>query len=362
MKKQFAGLACATLSATAMAQTSGVTLYGVADANLEYTTNNAAAGSSSGHSKLAVSSGGMSPSRWGMRGTEDLGGGKQAIFALESGFTIDDGKSAQGGRLFGRQAWVGLRDGSQQLTLGRQYTPLFLMMANYSPTAYATTYEPVTIFAGLNLREDNMVKYHVDLGPLSAEAHWSFGEQAGTMQGGTGYGAGFDYHAGPFGIAGAYDDLNSASGPAGYTRTQKIALGLRYQIMPTLLAQAAYRHNNNGTPAINTSARDDMWWFALNYQATGALQLTGAFYYDNLKSVYTSATGAKASPTMGKPWQFTFIADYALSKRTDVYLASAYTKNAALNFENLNGAAAAYQIAPNASNQIGVAVGVRHKF
>lgn len=229
MKRNLVGLACVISSATAGAQTSGITLYGVADANIEYTNNNASTGPD-GHSRVGLNSGGLSPSRWGLRGTEDLGGGMQAIFALESGFSLDTGVSTQGGRLFGRQAWVGLRSGEHRLTVGRQYTSLFLIMANYSPTAYATTYEPVLGIAGSNLREDNMVKYHVDVGPLTAQAHWSFGEQPGTIQGSSAYGAGFDYRIGQFGVAGAYDSINGALTAGNYTRTQKAALGLRYQI------------------------------------------------------------------------------------------------------------------------------------
>src|SRR5437868_10218922 len=354
MKKSLVALACGIASAAAAAQSS-VTLYGVVDANIEYSNHNLATGPN-GQNKVALSSGGLSPSRWGVRGTEDLGGGKQAIFALESGFSADNGTSTQGGRLFGRQAWVGLSAGKQRLTLGRQYSSLFLTMANYSPTAYATLYEPVLGIAGSFLREDNMVKYHVDLGPLSAEAHWSFGEQVGAFQGSAAYGAGADYRAGPFGVAVAYDSVNSAKTAGNYTRDQRAAVGLRYQIAPGLLAQAAYRYNNSGIPAVNTAARDDMWWFALNYDATSALLLTGAFYYDNVKRLYT-ATG-QTNPR--NPWQVTLIADYSLSKRTDVYISSAYTKNAALNFENLNGAAAAYQLAPNERNEFGVAVGMRH--
>ncbi len=66
----------------------------MADANIEYTNNNPGSGSD-GHSKVGLGSGGLSPSRWGLRGTEDLGGGKQAIFALESGFSLDTGVSTQ---------------------------------------------------------------------------------------------------------------------------------------------------------------------------------------------------------------------------------------------------------------------------
>ena len=240
MIRHIFGLTCALASATVAAQTSSITLYGVADANIEYTNHNAGSGSD-GHSKVALNSGGLSPSRWGLRGTEDLGGGTRAIFALESGFSLDTGVSTQGGRLFGRQAWVGLGAGPHQLTLGRQYTSLFMMMGNYSPTAYATTYEPVSGIAGTNLREDNMVKYHVGVGPVTAEMHWAFGEQPGTFQGSSAYGGGFDYRVGPVGIAAAYDSVNSATVAGAYTRTQKAALGLRYQLSPDLLAQAAYR-------------------------------------------------------------------------------------------------------------------------
>ncbi|MGY2491727.1 porin [Cupriavidus sp. CP313] len=354
MKNRTIGIACALAGLAGTAQAS-VTLYGVVDANIEYSNHNLATGPD-GKSKVALSSGGLSPSRWGLRGAEDLGGGKQAIFALESGFSVDTGISTQGGRLFGRQAWVGLAAGQQKLTFGRQYSSLFLTMANYSPTAYATLYEPVTTIAGAGLRQDNMVKYHGDFGPLATELHWSFGEQPGSMTGSAGYGAGLDYRIGSFGIAAAYDNVNSPKVAGDYQRSQKAALGLRYQITPQLLAQAAYRYGKNDVAVPGSIARDDLWWFALNYQATQALQLTGAVYYDNLRSVH----GTAGNPA--NPWQVTFIADYFLSKRTDAYLSAAYTRNAALNFENFNGATAAYRIAPNDHNQIGVAVGLRHRF
>ncbi|MET5021216.1 porin, partial [Burkholderia pseudomallei] len=48
-------------------------------------------------------------SRWGLRGVEDLGGGYRALFALESGFNLRGGELGQGGRQYGRQAYVGLR-------------------------------------------------------------------------------------------------------------------------------------------------------------------------------------------------------------------------------------------------------------
>ncbi|MFJ1255431.1 porin [Cupriavidus sp. CuC1] len=356
MKKTITGLALLAATVTASAANS-VTVYGVADANVEYSNHNFSAGRDGG-SKFALSSGGLSSSRWGLRGVEDLGGGQRAIFALESGFSLDNGVATQGGRLFGRQAWVGIGSGQHQLTFGRQYTSLFLTMANYSPTAYATSYEPVPTIAGLFLREDNVIKYHGDFGPLSAEMHWSFGEQPGTFQGAAGFGGGLDYRAGPFGVAVAYDDVNSAKTAGEYSRAQKAAVGLRYQIGKNWLAQAAYRYGKNDAPLAGTVGRDDLWWLGIHYQATSALDIITAVYYDNIRVLRTG--GGTTNPS--NPWQVSLIADYALSKRTDLYLTAAYTKNSALNFDSYNGVAAVYQLAPNASSQLGGAVGMRHRF
>ena len=178
MKKSLLALAaCCAFSGAASAQTS-VTLYGVVDLPIEY-NNHLAPGFNQpgGGSRVGLQTGGgLSGSRWGLRGTEDLGGGLKALFVLESGFGLDDGRSQQGGRLFGRQAYVGMQsDSIGRLTFGRQYTTMFDMFANFSPTGYATIYEPVVAQLGTNFRSDNTVKYTAVFGPVTAEAHWSFG-------------------------------------------------------------------------------------------------------------------------------------------------------------------------------------------
>src|SRR6201992_3012784 len=81
---------------------SSVTLYGIIDAGLTYTNNQG------GSHNFKETSGSINGSRWGMRGSEDLGGGLKAIFTLENGFNITNGTLGQGGREFGRQAFVGL--------------------------------------------------------------------------------------------------------------------------------------------------------------------------------------------------------------------------------------------------------------
>jgi len=81
---------------------SSVTLYGLLDEGLTYASNQ------NGHSAWLVQSGGGSLSRWGLRGAEDLGGGYKAVFTLENGFDVSSGNLSNNGRLFGRQAYVGI--------------------------------------------------------------------------------------------------------------------------------------------------------------------------------------------------------------------------------------------------------------
>src|SRR5579862_4491320 len=97
-------LAVALLFAATAAQAqSSVTLFGVLDEGLNLTSN------ANGHKTWQMSSVDLVTSRWGLKGSEDLGDGLQAIFALESGFTLDNGAAYYNGRLFGYQSYVGLQ-------------------------------------------------------------------------------------------------------------------------------------------------------------------------------------------------------------------------------------------------------------
>jgi general bacterial porin, GBP family len=75
-----------------------------------------------GHSGIEMNSGGISGSRFGFRGKEDLGGGLSAIFDLEDGFSSANGKLSNSSVLFGRQAYVGLSSTQYgTVTMGRRY-------------------------------------------------------------------------------------------------------------------------------------------------------------------------------------------------------------------------------------------------
>lgn len=127
-----AGLVLAGTALGASAQTS-VTLYGLLDASVEYARHTAGATAGSG-SALRVQPGVQAGSRWGLTGTEDLGGGLKGIFTLESGIDNDTGAfNTQGapGVGFTRRAFVGVdKAGLGQVYLGRDYTPAFWVVLN----------------------------------------------------------------------------------------------------------------------------------------------------------------------------------------------------------------------------------------
>ncbi len=148
MKKTLIALAAlGAMAGVAQAQSS-VTLYGVADAFVgQVTTKTQVGGAETKLSQNVINGSGLSSSRWGLRGTEDLGGGMSAVFALESGFDISTGANAnpaaQGNTLFGRQAFVGLAGGFGTVSLGRQYTAYDALRGatnnTYDSNTFATT-------------------------------------------------------------------------------------------------------------------------------------------------------------------------------------------------------------------------------
>ncbi|MCX7257745.1 MAG: porin [Polaromonas sp.] len=143
MKKSLIALAVLASSGAAMAQSS-VTLYGLVDAAVAHTSATDAAGNKTNQNR--VESSGANNSRWGLKGTEDLGNGLKANFVLEAGFNTDTGTDAQtvgaAGTAFGRQAFVGLSGDFGAVTLGRQYTAYDALRAatnNLYDTNVATT-------------------------------------------------------------------------------------------------------------------------------------------------------------------------------------------------------------------------------
>ncbi len=181
MKKTLVAMA-ALASMSAFAQSS-VTLYGVADiwlGSVKAQTGGTATTFPTGVSQTKLDSGGLNGSRWGLKGSEDLGGGLKANFQVESGFDLSNGTSSQGA-LFGRQAYVGLSGGFGQARLGRQYTAYDDLRGatnNVFDSAFAPTGNVWTAVGGdYAARANNQIYYATpDFGGISGAVGYALGE------------------------------------------------------------------------------------------------------------------------------------------------------------------------------------------
>jgi predicted porin len=135
MQKKLIALAVATLASGAAFAQSNVQIYGSVDMGFSHRGDNIVSGVDN---KNAIDSGISAGNRLGFKGVEDLGNGLKALFTLEAGFGVDTGESAQGGRLFGRQAFVGLTGDFGTAIAGRLYTPHYTMLSTIDPFAGGT--------------------------------------------------------------------------------------------------------------------------------------------------------------------------------------------------------------------------------
>jgi len=138
-RKIVAGIAMLIFASVGRAQSS-VTLYGLLDAGLLYTskTENSATGQNSGKQFSLIDAGSV-PSEFGLAGVEDLGGGLKAKFKIESGITMSDGGvGISNGNFFGRQAWVSLENNLGELKTGLQFSPFFLALYKLDPRGLST--------------------------------------------------------------------------------------------------------------------------------------------------------------------------------------------------------------------------------
>ncbi|MGK8208942.1 porin [Burkholderia cenocepacia] len=388
MKKTI--VAAATLGmfgASAHAQSS-VTLYGLIDAGVTYANKVA---TSTGHGRLVKYGDGVaSGSRWGIRGTEDLGGGLKALFVLESGFSSGDGTLGQGGALFGRQAFVGLsKNGVGSLTFGRQYSfSTDYIGGNYTMGSQTPAgnyaYHINDLDQLTSSRINNAVKFQsANFAGLTFGAMYGFSNStqfAGaptTSSGGTttqgassAYSFGANYAQGPFGIGAAYTNIRFPSGatPAfgvsianvntlGLRDLETFGVGARYAIAAALV-WANWTHTKF-EPLSGEASKLNNYEIGGRYAFTPALSAGLGYTFSKLDDRFE-----------GKWHQVNAAVDYALSKRTDVYVSAAYQKASGSNTVNGRvvpvqaeiGSSASFIGNAGANTQFVTRIGLRHKF
>ena len=211
MKKSLIAWAALAVVGAASAQSS-VTLFGVADVGVARLTGD-------GTSKTGVSTGGANISRWGFRGTEDLGQGLKAGFWLEAGMNLDDGtgKGTGGGMAFNRRATVSLQGEFGEVRLGRDDSPTFLSTLIFDPFLTNGVGGTMSfIMLGAPIQVSNTVGYFLpgNLGGFYGQVQHAMGEQVaanGNKNLGNYTGGRVGYRNGPVNIALASGKLKGAT-------------------------------------------------------------------------------------------------------------------------------------------------------
>ncbi|OQW87182.1 MAG: hypothetical protein BWK72_14575 [Rhodoferax ferrireducens] len=320
MKKSLIALAVLAASGAAMAQSS-VTLYGIADIWFGNVKTDGAGGTS----VTQLTSGGVSTSEWGLKGSEDMGGGLKANFKLSQAYALDTGVATSG---FNREAWVGLSGGFGEVKFGKVSSayndvegaagaafgsgalgPIanaFVSDAEYTSRPANTMYYATPSFGGFNA----MVSYSLDE-KLAAVAANSLTVTPAVDAGVEIVSLGVAYSAGPFyaGLGYQTEDEVGSTVTAKYTQAN-----VTYDLGVAKLL-GAYGNVKN---TAGLSGDDASEW-----QIGADVPLSSAF------TVSTGYAKSKRSFTVGaddKVTVFSVAGAYSLSKRTTAYVGFATSK------------------------------------
>jgi predicted porin len=371
MHKTTLALLVGTLAAsTVHAQETSVTIYGVIDMSLAYTSATGPAN----HSRMSLDSGDQMASRIGFRGKEDLGGGLSAIFQFETGFDADDGAMATPGTLFDRKSVVGLSGPWGTLTAGRQTDML---------EDIGTRYTSFQIFGGGGMRAahfngqdritggrtSNSLRYNSPAaGGFTGSLFYGMGEVAGSQSAGRALGVGGNYTHGSFGLGAAYYQsalsADTTTARAGDTALKTFTIGASYQAGPAKLfgawsqtrlpQQAAIA--GTGLTSTTNATRANIVDIGVDYALNSRLHLLGSVIHDRL-DLARATTGA----SRGHTTQFNLGIDYLISRRTDLY--TVVSRQQASEVINPGIIGSAYSSAPgDDSSQTVLRVGLRHRF
>ncbi|MDE1180822.1 porin [Paraburkholderia sp.] len=405
-----ATVAAASLSSSAFAQSS-VTLYGLIDVGLSYTSNaqtgrtNGALTGASQYSFQDAATSGVTGSRWGIRGSEDLGGGNAAIFTLENGFSGGNGTIALGGAEFARQAFVGLKSNTLgTITAGRQYDAVDMFVQPFAAVAtwggYMVSHPGDVDNLANTRRSNNSIRY---LSPsyngLSFGGVYSVGGVAGSVTQKQIYSLGAAYAQGPLSVAVAYlnardpnfsfygsqanagttaasnnlggvgsattaQSVPTIAGYASAKTLQIIATGASYKVgaatFNVVYTNTQFKHlgnladgpnpfNYSGNATFNSAEASMSYRFSPAWSAGASYDYTHNSGASNRGSAtyHLLATGA----------------DYTLSRLTDIYGVLVYEHAAGTDSLGQPAVAALTGQTPSASNhQLGVHISLRHRF
>lgn len=362
--------------------------------------------------------GGLSQTKWGLKGEEDMGGGLKTVFLLEQAFNLPTGAvsnaalglannkstgpamsadSAIAGQFFNRGAFVGFSSNSWgTLTAGRQQSFFLDNIAIFDPMMGSQAFSPIG-FSGKyggggdtdNSRVDNSLKYRIAVGDFDLGALYKFGGIAGDFPAREAWELNGVYAVGAFAVQVGYQAFKDAFSISNNTGTGSVKvtasdtkaymLSAKYTWEKTIFRGGFERmtYANPSDPAsdsqltsifgvtvappINVTAYNNeeslnVYWLGVGQQFTPAFSLSAAVYHIAQNS-YACTTGAQ-SGCAGALDYYSLLADYNFSKRTDVYLGV---------MDSLVSGGPANAVlntppAPSVNVNVLYALGIRHRF
>ncbi|MGF6756165.1 porin [Paraburkholderia sp. GAS42] len=366
------------VASAAQAQSS-ITLYGELDNAIAYYNN-------TGHASLVELQGAdLTANQWGMKGVEDLGNRFQAIFNLENGFNINSGKLSQGGRLFGKNAWVGVNsDVFGKITVGRQLDTTVDLVQPLTADVYGPAFTtPGDADNNDNtFRLQNAIKYtSPTYAGLQFELMYALGGVAGSASSQESSSAALAYTHGAFSVAagfvfarndgpggvGTADQTQNSSvtplyGDAAFVGSRLITHVAAQYVWNKLTANVRYSNAQwkpyaihaafNQKETFNTGAA------SLDYQVTPALAL-------NIGYTYTKSTGGSSATYNNVAAGM----EYSLSRRTTLYAIGGYSHAHGTTFSqdgshivSAGGTVGDLESSSGTPNQVALIFGLTTKF
>tara|TARA_R110001599_G_scaffold353676_1_gene595003 strand:- start:26058 stop:27083 length:1026 start_codon:yes stop_codon:yes gene_type:complete len=341
MKKSLLALAIfGAFAGTASAQSS-VTVYGIVDTGFSSTDVGGNNGRATG-----IESSGQSTSRFGFKGTEDLGGGMKAIFQLENGIKTDDG-TAGTTSAFDRISIIGLEGSFGAVKLGRQQSVTKNAYDAIDPFSDSGSIGPISkIFFNAKGpgRDSNSIKYSTpSFAGFKAQAEYAFGEVTGDTGANSQASVGLGYKNGPLNVQFAYNSKDTSNATPTTTMDSDVAfLGATYNFGAFTLHGAYANTKFDDKTAVNADTEFNNGMIGVTVPF-GASTVYATYAVNNNKDVSNSDSQRIA-----------LLYTYSLSKRTNLYTGYARTSND--DKAKLSGAAA------NGENVTTYNLGIRHKF
>ena len=353
MKKTLIAMAVLAASGASFAQ---VTLYGVTGGQFQSQKTEATGAADikeDGFGNVSA----IGSSRFGLRGTEDLGGGLSASFNLEASVGVANGTTTNGvsntantnvtSPLFNRQSWAGLSGGFGAVRLGRSKTPFYDTLEMSDPFAI-TGLSTVGLEQTPSGRTSNSLFYATPntLGGFAVNALYGAWDTTGATTGAaetTNMGLSVGYSAGPLAVSFGLGNAEVITATTAETDGQALSATYDFGVAKVFAGYA--KTKAEGDTAVNSYTEDDEFNIGVTMPMGAVTLLAGL----GRNSRTTVANGVETAASTGDGNDWVLGAYYNLSKRTVAYVKAGVTGQ----FDFDSGAS---------RETTGSAIGIRHAF